>query len=102
MDFANFRDNNLPEGWDDDWSGDFQLLDSRLYNESKYYVRSNITYESPLLASPRSRRGLCRARARLPGAPLIDPGILQQLLRLRVSGVGHQVCIRIIQKMVMI
>ena len=51
MDFSNFHDNNLPEGWDDDWSGDFQLLDSRLYNESKYYVRSNITYESPLLAA---------------------------------------------------
>ncbi|MBR1484587.1 MAG: hypothetical protein IJ612_02710 [Prevotella sp.] len=50
-DFANFRDNNLPEGWDDDWTGDFQLLDSRLYNESKYYLRSNLSYESPLIAA---------------------------------------------------
>ena len=50
-DFANFRDNNLPEGWDDDWSGDFQLLDSYLYNASKYYVRGNISYESPLLGA---------------------------------------------------
>ena len=49
MDFANFRDNNLPEGWDDDWSGDFQLLRSHLYNESQYYVRGNVSYESPLL-----------------------------------------------------
>ena len=49
MDFANFRDENLPEGWDDDWSGDFQLLSSRLYNASNYYVRGNISYESPLL-----------------------------------------------------
>lgn len=49
LDYANFRDNNLPEGWDDDWSGDFQLLDSRLYNESDFYLRSNVSYESPLL-----------------------------------------------------
>lgn len=49
MDFANFRANNLPEGWDDDWSGEFQLLDSRLYNESNYYIRGNVSYESPLL-----------------------------------------------------
>lgn len=51
MDYANFRDNNLPEGWDDDWSGDFQLLDSRLYNESKYYLRENLSYESPLIVA---------------------------------------------------
>ncbi|UKK52241.1 DUF5686 family protein [Prevotella sp. E13-17] len=49
MDFANFRDNNLPEGWDDDWSGNFQLLSSSVYNESKYYIRGNISYESPLM-----------------------------------------------------
>lgn len=50
VDFANFRDNNLPTGWDDDWTGQFQLLDSRLYNESNYYVRGHISYETPLLA----------------------------------------------------
>ncbi len=49
MDFANFRDNNLPEGWDDDWSGNFQLLSSSIYNESRYYIRGNVSYESPLL-----------------------------------------------------
>ena len=49
MDFANFSADFLPGGWDDDWSGDFQLLDSRLYNESPYYVRSNVSYEAPLL-----------------------------------------------------
>ena len=49
LDYANFRDNNLPEDWDDDWSGDFQLLDSRIYNESNYYIRGNISYETPLL-----------------------------------------------------
>lgn len=49
MDFANFRDENLPEGWDDDWSGNFQLLREREYNESDYYIRGNVSYESPLL-----------------------------------------------------
>lgn len=49
LDYANFRDNNLPEDWNDDWSGDFQLLDSRIYNESDYYIRGNVSYESPLL-----------------------------------------------------
>lgn len=49
MDFSNFRDENLPEGWDDDWTGNFQLLSSRLYNSSNYYLRGNISYESPLL-----------------------------------------------------
>ena len=50
MDFSNFRDENLPEGWDDDWTGNFQLLSSHLYNASDYYLRGNVSYESPLLA----------------------------------------------------
>lgn len=49
MDFANFRDNNIPGGWDDDFAGNFQLLSSRLYNESNYYVRGNVSFETPLL-----------------------------------------------------
>jgi len=49
VDFSNFRDNNLPTGWEDDWSGQFQLVDSRWYNESNYYVRGHISYDSPLL-----------------------------------------------------
>lgn len=51
VDFANFRDENLPEGWDDDWSGNFQLLSSRKYNECDYYIRGNISYESPMMAA---------------------------------------------------
>ena len=51
MDFANFRDNNLPGGWDDDWTGNFQLLDSRLYNESSYYLRGNASFETPLIVA---------------------------------------------------
>ncbi len=50
VDFTNFRDNNLATGWDDDWSGQFQLLDSRWYNESNYYVRAHVSFESPMLA----------------------------------------------------
>ena len=50
VDYNNFRDNNLPSGWEDDWSGQFQLLDSRWYNESNYYLRGHFSYESPLLA----------------------------------------------------
>ena len=49
VDFSNFCDNNLPEGWDDDWTGNFQLLREREYNESDYYVRANLSYETPLL-----------------------------------------------------
>ena len=49
VDFENFRDENLPEGWDDNWSGDFQLLSSREYNRSDYYIRGNVSYESPML-----------------------------------------------------
>ncbi len=50
VDFNNFCDNNLPTGWDDDWSGQFQLIDSRWYNDSNYYIRGHVSYESPLLA----------------------------------------------------
>ncbi len=50
VDFTNFRDNNLATGWDDDWSGQFQLLDSRWYNESNIYARTHLTFESPMLA----------------------------------------------------
>ena len=49
LDYANFRDENLPGGWEDDWTGNFQLLNSQWYNMSKYYLRFNSSYESPLL-----------------------------------------------------
>ena len=50
VDYANFRDNNLPTGWEDEWTGQFQLLDSKWYNESNYYLRGHLSFESPLLA----------------------------------------------------
>ena len=49
VDFENFHENYLPDGWQDDWSGDFQLLNSQWYNASRYYVRANMCYESPLM-----------------------------------------------------
>ena len=49
VDFDNFQDSNLPDGWDDDWSGEFQLLNGSEFNRSNYYIRANASYESPLL-----------------------------------------------------
>ncbi len=49
LDFEQFTVNNLPGGWDDEWTGDFQLLDSRLYNISNYYISTNFSYDAPLL-----------------------------------------------------
>lgn len=49
VDFTNFHENYLPEGWNDDWAGEFQLLNSDWYNASRYYFRANASYESPLL-----------------------------------------------------
>ncbi len=49
LNYENFKENNIPGGWNDDWSGEFELLRSETYNNSKYYIRANLTYESPLL-----------------------------------------------------
>ncbi len=49
LDYTNFREENIPGGWNDDWTGEFQLLNSNWYNASEYYVRTNVTYESPLM-----------------------------------------------------
>ena len=49
VDFANFSRSNLPEGWNDDIGGTFQLLDQNWYNSSRNYVRGNLTYESPFI-----------------------------------------------------
>lgn len=49
VDFANLRNNNLPEGWTDDFGGRFQNLDSRWYNASRYYFRFNGVFEAPFL-----------------------------------------------------
>ena len=49
VDYTNFRDENLPNGWEDDWTGQFQLLSRDWYNASEYYLRAHVSYESPLL-----------------------------------------------------
>jgi len=49
VDFDNFQETNLPDGWDDDWTGDFQLLNGSEFNRSNYYLRANASYESPLM-----------------------------------------------------
>ena len=51
VDFDNFQETNLPDGWEDDWTGDFQLLNGSEFNRSDYYVRANATYESPLMVA---------------------------------------------------
>lgn len=56
VDFANFSRHNLPEGWNDEIGGTFQLLDGRWYNSSRQYWRGNLTYESPfILLKPLNR-----------------------------------------------
>lgn len=49
LDYTNFRDNNIPGGWYDDWACNFELLNSNWYNASEYYIRTNVAYESPML-----------------------------------------------------
>lgn len=49
LDYSNFREENIPGGWNDDWACSFELLNRGWYNASKYYVRANAAYETPLL-----------------------------------------------------
>ena len=49
VDFANFSRSSLPEGWNDEIGGTFQLLDRRWYNSSRQYWRGNVSYESPFI-----------------------------------------------------
>lgn len=53
VDYENFRDNNLPNGWEDDWTGQFQLLRSAWYNASRYYARIHASYEMPMMIGHR-------------------------------------------------
>lgn len=49
LDYTNFRENNVPGGWNDEWACSFELLNSNWYNASDYYVRANVAYETPML-----------------------------------------------------
>lgn len=75
LDYTNFRENNIPGGWNDDWTGEFELLDRRWYNASEYYVRGNLTYESPLLV--------------LAWAPLVGHFIEKERLYVSALMVNH-------------
>lgn len=49
VDFENFRRHNVPEDWNDEIGGTFQLLASRWFNTSRRYIRGHFTYESPFI-----------------------------------------------------
>lgn len=49
LNYENFRENNLPGGWDENLYQEFELLRGDTYNTSDYYLRANLSYESPLL-----------------------------------------------------
>lgn len=56
VDYVNFANRNLPQSWDDEIGGTFQMLDGRWYNASSHYIQGNLTYESPfILLYPVSR-----------------------------------------------
>lgn len=49
VDYVDFANINLPQGWNDDIGGTFQMLDGRWYNASRHYFRGNMTFETPFL-----------------------------------------------------
>lgn len=74
VDFVNFSRSNLPEGWNDEIGGTFQLLDRRWYNSSRQYWRGNMSYESPfILLRPLNRWLGMVQQERLYGGVLFMP-----------------------------
>jgi len=74
VDFANFARSNLPEGWNDEIGGTFQLLDRRWYNSSRQYWRGHVSYESPfILLRPLNRLLGMIQHERLYGGILFMP-----------------------------
>lgn len=49
VDYKSFKKYYLPESWEDELGGRFTLLDSHWYNESLYFLRAHLIYESPML-----------------------------------------------------
>jgi hypothetical protein len=74
VDYANFSRHNLPEGWNDEIGGTFQLLDRRWFNSSRQYWRGHVTYESPfiLLRALKNWTGMVQ-QERLYGGILFMP-----------------------------
>lgn len=54
IDYDYFRFNYIQPGWNDDLTGELQLLNNRWYNESRYYLQLTATYESPMLLLARA------------------------------------------------
>ena len=75
VDYTNFRDENLPTSWEDEWTGQFQLLDSKWYNESEYYLRGHLSLESPLLA--------------LGWTPLVGHFVETEMIYASILGIQH-------------
>lgn len=74
VDFVNFSRRNIPEGWNDEIGGTFQLLDRRWFNSSRQYWRGHVTYESPfILLRPLNRLLGMIQQERLYGGVLFMP-----------------------------
>ena len=74
VDFVNFKRSNIPEGWNDEIGGTFQLLDRQWYNSSRQYWRGHVTYESPfILLRPFNRWLGMIQQERLYGGVLFMP-----------------------------
>ena len=74
VDFVNFKRSNIPEDWNDEIGGTFQLLDRQWYNSSRQYWRANCTYESPfILLRPLNRWLGMIQQERLYGGILFMP-----------------------------
>lgn len=77
VDFFNLRRNNLPDDWNDDIGGTFQLLDSRWYNWSNKYIRGHVTYETPFLLFRQLRKYVNLIQSeRLYGGILFMPRLI--------------------------
>ena len=74
VDFVNFSRRNIPEGWNDEIGGTFQLLDRRWFNSSRQYWRGHVSYESPfILLRPLNRWLGMIQQERLYGGVLFMP-----------------------------
>lgn len=74
VDYVNFKRSNIPEGWNDEIGGTFQLLDRQWFNSSRQYWRGNVTYESPfILLRPLNRWLGMIQHERLYGGVLFMP-----------------------------
>lgn len=80
VDFANFKRSSIPEGWNDEIGGTFQLLNRHWYNSSRQYWRGHVAYESPfILLRPLNRLLGMIQQERLYGGVLVMPHLTPYL-----------------------